>query len=162
MSSLRTKSVVLSILLAFLLWVALAKGCGSYRIASVWEVPVTYHGWVLVERGNPRCPAPKLTVTSVIHRIDASGHGCFSDRLPKGPQFLSFWEVDPPLRRSELHFSAGSGRRIWEFTEGEEGGESVFFVATQFFVGTEAEFREGSKNRPKWWLEHSPEPSGPR
>jgi len=162
MRNARTKMLTLSLLLALLVGLALAKGCGSYRVTSVWELPASYHGWVLVELGNPKCPPAKLTLTSVVQKIDASGHGCFSNHLPKGPQFLSFWDVDPQSRRSKLPLSPGSGRRIWEFSDGEEGRESVFFEATEFFVGTETEFREGSKNRPKWWLDHSPEASGSR
>src|SRR5260370_5145847 len=157
----RTKMLVPR-LLAFLLLIALARGCGSYRFTSVWEVPVSYHGWVLVEQGMSKCPPAKLTLTSVVHRIDASGHGCVSNHLPRGPQYLSFWDVDPQGRKNKLQLSAGNGRRIWAFTEGEEAHESVFFEATQFFVGTEAEFREGSKNRPRWWLEHSQEVPGSR
>jgi hypothetical protein len=55
--------------------------------------------------------------------------------------------------------SPGNGGQIWKFSnadEAAEGDKSVFFYATEFFVGTEAEFQNSQATRPKWWLERRP------
>src|SRR5260370_41492451 len=66
------KKMLVPTLLAFLLLIALARGCGSYRFTSVCEVPVRYHVWVLVLPGNWKCPTAKLNHTSVVHTISHS------------------------------------------------------------------------------------------
>jgi hypothetical protein len=128
--------------------------CRPYRFMQDWELPSGYHGWVLVERANPKCPSAVLTVTSVTFRVDSSGHGCTSTPIFEGPQYLRFFELDSLAHRHELHVgSPGKGGRIWEFVNGEEtaeGDKSPFFYATEFFVGTEAEFQNSQATRPKW------------
>ena len=141
----------LLILVVFLL---LTESCGSYRLRSVWEVPNGYRGWVLIERANPRCKAAKLTFASVVFEIDSSGHGCTSTALPKASQFLIFWEGGTHGQGRELQSGyPGNGGQIWGFRDAEEGDEAgTFFTATEFFVGTEMEYRDAQKTRPKWWL----------
>jgi hypothetical protein len=145
-------SIVL--LLSFVLW----KGCGSYRVKSAWELPQGYRGWVLVEEANPKCPPAKFTFTTVVFNIDSTGHACTSTRLSKGPQFLTFWEIDSKGQRHELHTgSSGDSRRILGFSDAQASNESVKIrEATEFFVGTEAEYHTALKSRPKWWLERLP------
>jgi hypothetical protein len=48
--------------------------------------------------------------------------------------------------------SPGNGGQIWKFSntdEAAEGDKSVFFYATEFFVGTEAESQNSQATRPK-------------
>ena len=129
----------------------------TYRVRCVWIIPSGYRGWVLVEQGNANCSPGKFTLTSVTFSIDSSGHGCYSTPLPKASEFLSFWELDSQGRRHELHFGRpGVGGQIWEYSDGSLAQEREFFYATEFFVGTEAEYHDALKTRPKWWLEHRP------
>ncbi len=129
--------------------------CGSYRVIEDWEVPSGYHGWVLVERANPKCPPAVLTFTSVVLKVDSSGRGCTSTALPKGPQLLRFRGVDAEGARHALLLGRpGVGGQIWGYAPGERSNEFISIrQAVEFFVGTEAEFRGGQKTRPKWWLE---------
>ena len=142
--------------------IMLSAGCGSYRVISAWEVPKGYRGWVLVEQSNPKCPPAKFTLTKVIFTVDSSGHGCVSTPLPKSSELLTFWEVDSDGHKHELRMGPGNGALIWQY---EDAGASNEFVsireATQFFVGTEAEFNVAQKTRPKWWLQNGAESTPP-
>jgi len=132
--------------------IVLLSGCGTYRVRSVWEVPQGYRGWVLVERANPRCQPAQFTLTSVVFRVDSSGHGCTSTPLAKASQLLSFWEIDSLGRKHELPSSPGG--LIWGFSNAAASNEFVSIrEATEFFVGTEAEFDAAQQSRPKWWLQ---------
>jgi len=147
------------LILAFSL--GFTMGCGSYRVMEDWELPSGYHGWVLVERANPKCPPAVLTLTSITFKVDSSGHGCTSTPFIKRHQLLRFFEPDSSGHRRKLRVgSPGNGGQIWGYANAEEGDESgVFFSATEFFVGTEAEFRSSMTTRPKWWLGRKPDGS---
>lgn len=149
-----------TVLLVLALSLGLMVSCGSYRVMQDWELPSGYHGWVLVERANPKCPPAVLTFTSVTFKVDSSGHGCTSTPFLKRFQLLRFFELDSSGHRHELRMgSAGNSGQIWEFNNSEEaaeGDKSPFFYATEFFVGTEAEFKVAQKTRPKWWLGRRP------
>jgi hypothetical protein len=123
-------------------------------------IPSGYKGWVFLERANPDCHAGTSTLTSVIFIIDSSGHGCTSTPLAQGPQILRFWKMDERGQKRKLHIgSSGKGGDIWHYTDGsmaQAGKFGKFLYVTEFFVGTEAEYQEGLKNRPKWWLERKP------
>jgi hypothetical protein len=124
-------------------------------VKSAWELPQGYRGWVLAEEANPKCPPAKFTFTTVVFNIDSTGHTCTSTALPKGPQFLTFWEIDSKGQRHELRTgSSGDGRQIWGFSDGQASNEFVRIrEATEFFVGTEQEFHNAQQERPKWWLD---------
>ena len=124
--------------------------CGSYRVIGVWEVPSGYHGWVLVERANPKCPPAVLTFTSVVLKVDSSGRGCTSTALPKGPQLLRFRGVDAEGARHALLLGCpGVGGQIWGYAPGERSNEFISIrQAVEFFVGTEAEFRVARRHVP--------------
>jgi hypothetical protein len=147
-----------AVLLILVLSLGFTVSCRSYRVTEDWELPSGYHGWVLVERANPKCPPAVLTFTSVTLKVDSSGHGCTSTPILKRPQLLRVFELDSSGHRHELRMgSAGNGGQIWEFNNAEEGDESgTFFYATEFFVGTEAEYQSGRGARPKWWLGRRP------
>jgi hypothetical protein len=148
-------------LLIVVLSFGLTVGCGSYRVIQDWVVPSEYHGWVLVERANPKCPPALLTFTTNTFKVDLSGHGCTSTQIFKGPQYLRVFQLDSTGVRHELRIgSPGNGGQIWQFSNAAEGNESGnFFYATEFFVGTEAEFRSSQTTRPKWWLGRTPDGS---
>lgn len=159
----RTKSFAL--LLVVLASMAYGEGCGSYRVRSDWELPQGFHGWVLVEQSNPNCPKARFTFATVIFRVDASGRGCVSTPLPKAPQYATFWEIGAQGRRKrELRFGApGNGGEIWDLSVAQASNEFVSIrEATQFFVGTEAQYNASLKDRPKWWLKNVPSDSSSR
>jgi hypothetical protein len=135
----------------------LSGGCGSYRVISAVEVPKGYRGWVLIEQSNPKCPPAKFTLTKVIFTVNSSGHGCVSTPLPKASELLTFWEVDSEGHKYELRMGSGSnGGLIWAYSDAAASNEFVSIrEATQFFVGTEAEFKVAEKTRPKWWLQNA-------
>jgi hypothetical protein len=135
-------------------------GCRSYRVTQDWELPSGYHGWVLVERANSKCPPAALTFTSVTLKVDSSGHGCTSTTI--FPQYLRIFELDSLRHRRKLRMgSPGKGGQIWEFSTASEGSESDFYAA-EFFVGTETEYQSGREISPKWWLAHRPDGSASR
>lgn len=61
--------------------------------------------------------------------------------------------TDTSGHRHDLRMgSPGNGGQIWKFSntdEAAEGDKSVFFYATEFFVGTEAESQNSQATRPK-------------
>ena len=135
-------------------------GSRSYRVMEDWELPSGYRGWVLMERANPKCPPAALTFASVTFKVDFSGHGCTSTPFFKPPKYLRIFELDSSGHRHKLGMgSPGHGGQIWEFSNAAEGNESVFFYATEFFVGTEPEFQSSRQTRPKWWLGRRPDGS---
>jgi hypothetical protein len=135
-------------------------GCGSYRATQDWELPSAYHGWVLVELANPKCPPAALTFTSVTLKVNSSGHGCTSTKIFDRPQYLRVFELDSLGHRLKLRMgSPGKGGQIWAFSTASEG-ESDFFYATEFFVGTETEYQSSSRQtRPEWWVGRRPDGS---
>ncbi len=135
-----------SISIGLALWSLFIAGCGSYRVIEDWELPDGYHGWVVMERATPKCPEALLSVTSVVLKVDSSGHGCTSTSLAKGPRYLRFYELDSTGHRREL----GAGQ-IWEFTSGMSSNEFVSIKqANEFFVGTESEYQSRKVPRPQW------------
>ena len=143
------------------LFLASTVGCGTYRIAQDWELPTGYRGWVLVEWANPKCPSARVTLMSVIVKVDSSGHGCISTPVPKGSQFLRFYELDSSGNRHKLRMGYRGNGQIWEYSNGDEASENELpsFYGTEFFVGSEAEWRSSQKTRPKWWLSITPQGS---
>ena len=141
----------------------LSGGCGSYRVISAVEVPKGYRGWVLVEQSNLKCPPAKFTLTKVIYTVNSSGRGCVSTPLPKEPELLTFWEVDSEGHKYELRMGSGSNDGlIWAYSDAAASNEFLSIrEATQFFVGTEAEFKVAEKTRPKWWLQNGAESTRP-
>jgi hypothetical protein len=141
------------VLVGFSLSLCFMTGCGSYRVTVDWELPMGYKGWVWVERANPKCPAALLTPTSVVIKVDSSGHGCVATPLPHRPQILRFAEVDESGRRRVLLMgSPGNGGQIWEYSPGSASNELMsIHEAVEFFVGTEAEYEKSKGARPQWW-----------
>lgn len=144
-----------TVLLLLALSLELVTGCGSYRVMVDFEIPSGYRGWVVVERANPKCPPAVLTLTSVVLKVDPSGHGCTSTPLPKGPQHMRFWELDSQGHKRELRLGyPGNGGQIWDYSSGGMTSSDESFPAREaieFFVGTEVEFQSGKETRPKWW-----------
>ncbi len=121
--------------------------CGSYRVMQDWELPRQYHGWVLMERANRKCPPAVSTFSSVTLKVNSAGQGCTSTPIFKRPQYVRVFEMDSLGHRHELRMgSPGNGGQIWGFSNAAEGNESVFFYATEFFVGTEAEYQSSREN----------------
>jgi hypothetical protein len=133
-----------TVLLLLALSLELVVGCGSYRVKEDFEIPSGYRGWVVIERANPKCRPAVLTFTSVVLKVDPSGHGCASTPLPKGPQHMRFGDLDSQGHKRELRLGyPGNGGQIWDYSSGgmSSSDESLpVREVNEFFVGTEIEY----------------------
>jgi len=73
--------------------------CEQRREPSVYELPSTYRGWVLIEWRRPNCPPIPTDGGKLVFRFSASGRICTSSPLSEG------WAKD------EYYF-VGQGRRL--------------------------------------------------
>jgi hypothetical protein len=152
------KAILLS---AIVLSLNITTSCGSYRIIEAWVLPSGFHGWVLMERGNPRCPPAEVSLTSVTFKVSSSTQGCSATPIFKQIQFQRFFELDPSGHRHELRIGSegkGKGGQIWEFRNGVYGemNNPCKFYYTRFFVGSEAEYNRSRETTFKWRREHGP------
>lgn len=151
MSSITVRSLSIGVF-SLLSVVALAAmfSC-SWRTPCVYEIPKGYTGWVLIEFARPDAPPLPKEHGKLLFRIGKDGRMTTSSEPKYGWAKDQFFYVDETGTKTVLKETGwGGGGQIWGASIGSvvKSGQKPL-LHERFFVGSEAEFKRASDDKPK-------------
>ena len=94
-----------------------------------WDLPNGYSGWVVLQYGDPTCPAlPHSGIYSVI-QVSSQGNACTSSWMSRKWVYDEFEYVSANGKRTTIP-STGSGSRVWLISSSDETRKFLLFVGT--------------------------------
>jgi hypothetical protein len=116
--------------------------CTQHRPPSVYELPSTYRGWLLIEYGRSDCPALPMEGGKFVFRFSDAGRICTSSYPKDGRAKDEYYLVGAGTRTAvslARNDSTVEDAGIRVRGSGMAGRDGL--TAGYFFLGTEDEFR---------------------
>ncbi len=108
----------------------------------VYELPMEYRGWVLVQYADPTCPPIEMRWITLVIRVSTDGRACTSDFFPYGFRVTRYQYIHPDGTRTELREDVPDDE-VWARALTPELHREVFFV------GTRAQLDQSWNTRPR-------------
>lgn len=146
--NLRRKLTVSAGLLGCVLLGVLAFLLGWWGQPVLWELPVGYRGWVVVQYEDSACPPlPRRGIYKVI-AVDPAGRLCTSSPMPTGFRYLRFEYVNPSGTK-QVMLSGWYGFLDVRTPQVSTAGVVEGVKRQVLFVGTDEE-RKGKEREFPW------------
>jgi Family of unknown function (DUF6843) len=111
-------------------------GFGIYRVlgkAVSYEIPASFHGWLLVQWEDPKCPPLRRQGAFLTVQFSPSGQFCTSNPVPKNLVYQKFAFLFPNGDRQSIRWNAHGrpGKQVWALGIEQNQKHEYMFVGDE-------------------------------